>query len=211
MDENKPVVSTSVKILKVILDITWYLSWIGAGLALILVIIALSGVNLDQLHVTIPAAIDFYPENGTSDIPYTDRPVISEIEGKARILIDPDKAFWKVLVCIFLPTIIAAWIWGLKHLRLFFLSVKKGNPFDDENPKRLRKLAYLIMIGGPFAGLGLIFQSLFIMDDLSVPSGEIELHADLFLEYVVAGLIILVIAEVFDAAVRMKKEQDLTI
>ena len=211
MEKNTTVVSTSVKILKVILDITWYLSWVGAGLALILIIVALSGVNLDQLQVTIPAAIDFYPENTTSEIPYADRPVISEIEGKARILINPERAFWKVLVCIFLPTIIAAFIWGLKHLRFFFLSIKKGNPFDEENPKRLRKLAYLIMIGGPFTGLGLIFQSLFILDDLSVPAGEIELHPDLFLEYVVGGLIILVIAEVFDAAVRMKKEQDLTI
>ena len=211
MEDNKPKVSTSVKILKVILDITWYLSWIGAGLAVVLIIIALSGFNVDQLQVTIPAIVDFYPEDTASEIPLEDRPVISKIEGKASILINPDNAFWKVLVCIFLPALIAAWLWGLKQLRLFFLSVKKGNPFDSENPKRLRKIAYLLMAGGPAAGIGLMIQSGFILDELSVPIGEVNLSVDLFLEYVVGGLIILVIAEVFDAAVRMKKEQDLTV
>ena len=105
------------------------------------------------------------------------------------------------------------------QLRLFLGSVKQGRPFDRENPKRIRRIGYLVFVLGPLEGIWSWLMSMKYMEQISLPGTSlainesskqiVNINTDQHL--IIMGLLILLIAQIFDEGVKMQQEQDLTV
>lgn len=109
-------------------------------------------------------------------------------------------------------------------LRKFVTSLKSGNPFIVQNVKRLRTIGFLLLMIDPLRWVvSLIFQ-LTLDNRFQYTGQESNIFSRLFYKlghnlgsasfistWIIAGLIVLVIAEVFKQGLKMKHEQDLTI
>lgn len=108
-------------------------------------------------------------------------------------------------------------LWTLYQLRMLVRTVYRGAPFDPANPARIRRIGWLIMVYGPLSGLLSAIEGAAWLTDVSTavrrafPDASVGFSLNLNLATVVVGLIILAIAEAFDAGVRLQREQDLTV
>ena len=108
-----------------------------------------------------------------------------------------------LLICFLLFSIVA-WI-ALAQLYLMLMNLKKDNVFVEENVRRMR-IASWCCFGAAF--LGLIAGILCIHEDLAP---HLPVLFCLTLAAAFMGLIVRIVKNSFEAAIRMKDELDLTI
>lgn len=209
LETKKP--SLSVKILKFFIDAVWYLSWFAAALTAIIVTSMSFGFKPEALQVTVPVAIRYIDEDARAEIPMEERPVIVELTGNAKVLVDPNNKVHRIFVVTVLPLFIAGLLWGVHQLRCFFKTVKEGQPFHPENPGRLRNLAILLIAFGPAYDITIYLQGWLLSDEYKFFAENTELYNGIGGQSIIAGLILFVIAQIFDIGVKLQKEQDLTI
>ena len=106
----------------------------------------------------------------------------------------------------FVSSLIALWI--LYHLRCFFRLVAQGSPFAPEIPRRTRSIGYAIIAWSPLTGLASAW--LHYLDALPGPHGFVGFRG-WSAELIFIGLVILVLARVFEVGVGMQEEQNLTV
>ena len=94
----------------------------------------------------------------------------------------------------FVSSLITLWI--LYHLRCFFRLVAQGHPFAPEIPRRTRSIGYAIIW-------------LHYLDAL--PGPHLIVGGGWSAELIFIGLVILVLARVFEVGVGMQEEQNLTV
>ena len=113
------------------------------------------------------------------------------------------------LLLLTVVVVSAIFLWIVWHLRKLIQAIKAGNPFSPENPGRIRKIGYAILLWAPVDKLifFLLFK-LFGLHYLFLGSG---ISTRPFLEMIFFGLVVLVIAEVFQRGVKLQQEQELTI
>ena len=98
---------------------------------------------------------------------------------------------------------------GLFLLRAFLQAVLAGNPFGDANARRLRTIALLLLVGAPLLSLiqlalrNALFNT--IETDLASEGGALPGGA------ILAGLAVLVLAEVFAYGVRLREDVEATV
>ena len=97
------------------------------------------------------------------------------------------------------------------QLRLFLRSVKEGRPFDRENPRRIRRIGYLVTVLGPLDSLMDLVLGWLYLPRISLPDSSLNVNPDLHPDLIFLGFIILLIAQIFDEGVKMQDEQDLTV
>ncbi len=122
------------------------------------------------------------------------------------------------MVSIVLPFLIIVLL-IVYQLRLFLGSVKQGRPFDRENPKRIRRIGYLVFVLGPLTGIWNWVMSMKYMHQISLPGTSLAINKGSKLlvnietdqHLILLGLLILLIAQIFDEGVKMQEEQDLTV
>ncbi|RDC65441.1 DUF2975 domain-containing protein [Adhaeribacter pallidiroseus] len=96
-------------------------------------------------------------------------------------------------------------------LRQLFRSLAQNNPFVLENAQRLRIIAILIMVTSftTFAHDAIV--NWFLQQNFLLSGSGIRAHLVIDLKTLFAGLIVLVIAEIFRIGAQMKEEQELTV
>jgi hypothetical protein len=211
MESTQTTVTRSAKTMKILIDLIWYLSWAASLLALVLIVAAIAGLPMKGLQVKAPIQMTFENAANPGDVPMSQRPVITNIVGYATVLVGQAASKTQRLMLLVLLPILAGLIYGVYQLRQFFKNVNNGRPFDPDNPKRIRRIAYLIMAWGPFKGIFLYLQALNVMKGLSFTGGSTTPRFDLHLEFIFLGLVILVIAQIMDIGVKLQREQDLTV
>jgi hypothetical protein len=211
MESTQTTVMRSAKIMKIVLDVIWYLSWFASLLALVLIIAVIAGLPMNALQVQAPVQMTFEDSAHAASIPMAERPVIMNVVGYATVLVSPEALKTQKLIILVLLPIVMGMIYGVYQLRCFFKNVKDGRPFDPDNPKRIRKIAYLIMAWGPVKGISLYLQALNVLKGLSFTEGSTAPNIDIHLEFIFLGLVILVIAQIMDIGVKLQREQELTI
>ena len=114
-----------------------------------------------------------------------------------------------ILFCITMIVSSLIFLWIVWHLRKLIRSIKAGSPFFHQNPGRIRKIGYATLLWAPVNGIAafLFFKS--ATSQVAYPVKD--LSALPFLEMIFLGLMILVIAEVFDRGAKLQHEQDLTV
>ena len=201
----------SVKIVKFIIDAVWYLAWFAAAVSALLIIALSFGLKPNALQVSVPVSISYIAENDRSQVPMDERPLIVELTGNAKVLVTAEDKTHRIYIATILPLFVAGLLWGTYQLRCFFMTVKNGEPFHKENPNRLRNLAYLMIASGPAHDISLYIQGWLLYDKFKMLNKNIDLHSDISGELIIAGLVLFVIAQIFDIGVKLQKEQELTV
>jgi|GEM_PF-3148159 len=118
---------------------------------------------------------------------------------------------WAASIFFYLTSIMVSviFLWIVWHLRKLIRTIKEGNPFLPENPGRIRKIAYAILVWAPVEMMtyGSMYRAFTIQSPFL--GGGIQLRP--ILEMIFLGLAILVIGEVFERGVKLQQEQDLTV
>jgi len=102
-------------------------------------------------------------------------------------------------------------LWAVHLLRQILATTVRGRPFDPVNPRRLSTLGWIIISASLATSLLQYFASKWILslvEILSIPtSPSIQSNK----EWIVCGLLVLVLAAIWKEAVRMAEEQSLTV
>ena len=97
----------------------------------------------------------------------------------------------------------------------FFETLTRGDPFVRENGRRIKITGWCVIVGGLFhffwkLGSYLYFEKIVVANGASLP-GVRYLLRELHPVVILAGMIILVIAGIFQKGALLKEEQELTI
>ena len=105
----------------------------------------------------------------------------------------------------------------INQLRKILFSIRAGNPFVNKNIRRIRLLGDCLIGAELVRILGGFLYITFFKGTLSVPGTRLD-YLDfpfywewLNLEIIFAGILILLIAEVFRVGIKLREEQELTI
>lgn len=127
----------------------------------------------------------------------------------------------KVVDAIFILSLV---IWITILLRRVFRSLDKPHPFVAGNAQRLRQMAFLIMLITPYSIIKSLAYRSYIQNNIvvdgmeyadlsgflskSMAPGEIWLDLNINAEALLAGLFLLIIAEIFRIGVLIKSDND---
>jgi len=124
--------------------------------------------------------------------------VITDVAG-APIFISAVSVFIRAVLFLFI----------LFYLRQFVKTLLTGNPFLEANARRLRTIAFFTIGYTVLDVVSKLFQSYWISRAMEKPI--LNNPVSIRFEFIILGLMILVIAEVFRIGVGMREEQSLTI
>lgn len=135
---------------------------------------------------------------------------IQDAHGSLRFATAPRGAFFfgnlGVLVVMF-----ALGVWVIGQLRAVFRTVRDGQPFVAANAARLRWIACGVIAGEHARAALVYFENDYARSHFVAEGLRFDARMELNLFAIMAGLIILVIAEVFSAGTRLDEEQSLTV
>jgi hypothetical protein len=96
-------------------------------------------------------------------------------------------------------------------LRQIFRSLAQNNPFVVFNAQRLRIIAFLIMFSAVTSFAHDALVNWFLQQNFMLDGSNIRAHLVIDVKTIMAGLIVLIIAEIFRIGAQLKEEQDLTV
>ena len=142
----------------------------------------------------------------------SDKPEVTAIDGTATLVVPEGYAgsgFLWTANTLFLVLIPLAWL-----LRKILREVKAGRPFTLENVRRIKYIGYFVLVSVP---VNWLVQYLFARNYSSfvrIPGAEVSGgpdFTDFSLNSIFTGLLILVLAQIFDLGVRLQDDSDLTV
>lgn len=102
-------------------------------------------------------------------------------------------------------------LWGIFMLRQILVTTAAGRPFDPLNPTRLNRLGWIILSLSVLASVAQYLASKWVLSrfgPVSIPlAPAIEVHG----EWLMCGLLVLVLAAIWSHAVLMAEDQSLTV
>ena len=102
-------------------------------------------------------------------------------------------------------------LWIVYSLRKIVQSVRQKNPFTSTNGKRLRIIAFSMVGIELIRGLADLTKMLYLEPRLHFETILIRSDISISLHVIIAGLVILVIAEAFRIGAEITQEQELTV
>ena len=106
-------------------------------------------------------------------------------------------------------------LWIIFHVRAFFNNVRAGRPFSRDNPRRIRYMAYSIFVYLALEVVGMFVLARSYLEYIDVPSARAEVAFSWmdkpYLEFIALGVLLFVIAQIFDWGCRLQQEHDLTV
>jgi hypothetical protein len=105
----------------------------------------------------------------------------------------------------------AALLWGITLLRRILATTAAGYPFDPLNPSRLNMLGWIILCWSAVASLQKYLMSKWILSRLEPVTVPLAPAIDIHLEWLMCGLLVLVLAAIWKEAVLTADEQSLTV
>lgn len=106
---------------------------------------------------------------------------------------------------------ILVFLWAVNLLREILATTVKGRPFDPVNPRRLSTLGWIIISASVATSLLQYFASKWILSRVEILSVPTSPSIQSNKEWIVCGLLVLVLAAIWKEAVRMAEEQSLTV
>lgn len=199
----------SVKVIWKVVNVLYYLGWVAFGL-LFVVIVMLFATDNNVKYIILPISVSY--ENSDAEPLeelnyYNEYPVV----GFKNIKIDINNEGGFDFSILILLCMILAYIWILKQIKLFFKTVKENDPFNRENPRRIRLVGFVVMVSGPIMASVQYFIAVKYLYAFDFPGATVEIETDFYPVAIFLGLIIFVIGHIYDLAVKLKEEQDLTI
>ena len=102
-------------------------------------------------------------------------------------------------------------LWVLRQLRAVIRTVRGGHPFVAANATRIRWIGFAVIAGEVIRAAIVFFEHWYAKAHFVADGLRFEARTDLNLMAFVCGLIIVVIAEVFETGTRLDEDHSLTI
>jgi hypothetical protein len=196
--------------IRFVLDAAWWLAVVGLAFLAGLLVFSF-GVNVEggNLTMNLPVALDLNPPvHGSSPSLQTDAR-IEKLRGNLRFPVRNGTFFSASMFLIVL--LFGCFLWGLNQLRRVFRSLSRGLVFIPENTLRIRWLGLTIIFGELARAALVYFWSYYTSLHFTANGLRFVASIDFSGTTIIAGLSILVIAEVFREGTRLHEEQSLTI
>jgi len=196
--------------IRFVLDAVWWLAIVSLALITGMLVFSFSvkpGGN--NLTMTLPVALELTsPVHGSGDSTETDAR-IEKLRGNLRFPVR-NGAFLSgnMLLTVLL---FGCFLWGLNQLRHVFRSLSRGLLFIPENARRIRWVGFTVIFGELAWSALVYFWSYYSSQHFTANGLRFVASIDFSGTTIIAGLSILVIAEVFQEGTRLHEEQSLTI
>ena len=112
---------------------------------------------------------------------------------------------------ILLVAMLSLVFWVLGQLRAVFRTLRHGKPFVADNATRIRRIAFAVMFGEAAREVIIFFTNYYASTHFVAEGLRFDARPDFNIMTILYGLVILVIAEVFQAGTRLDEEQSLTV
>ena len=123
----------------------------------------------------------------------------------------PRKGTFRFANLAIVIAMLALAMWVLGQLRGVFRTLRDGQPFVPANTKRIRRIAWAVIIGEILRSAVVLFENYYVMTHFQADGLRFYAYSEVNVFAIINGLIILVIAEVFRAGTRLDEEQSLTV
>jgi Protein of unknown function (DUF2975) len=193
---------------KLVLDTVWWAISIGLGLLLILLACSLFiDVRGDNLTLSLPVAVQL--DAPIHDVGGETNAHFEKLRGNLRFPARKGAFFSGSVVVVTL--IFGYLLWMVTQLRYVFRSLSQRLPFIAENARRIRWVGLAVIFGEIGRAAIVYFWSYYTSVHFTASGLRFAASVDMNPSTIVGGLIILVIAEVFQEGARLQEEQSLTI
>lgn len=198
-------------VVKVVLDVTWY---VGAlGVALIVVALCLAAVSnrpgLLDLSFPVSFELDLDAYGLTYESARLEGARIEDASGVLDIAVRQRGLVLGVAAGVAVLGALALWVLG--QLRAVFRTLREGRPFVPANVRRIRWVGVGV-IAGELLGDALGFAGNYYTAAHFAAEGiRFTSWPDIDVATIISGLVILAIAEVFNAGTRLEEDQSLTV
>lgn len=222
---HSPNLSLPLRIVRFIVGAAWYLAICSFILAFFMLIFAPGKLNTSfdakvPIHVTYYKPTDTYAEHPLKLADDRLAPVEVTLKGHTETIISFHSSQNPLSQLIALPVLLifTGVSWTVYQLRCILQVVAAGRPFDREISRRLRHLAYLVFAAWPLNVAldqwvtGRYYGA--VRDQISTDLLAAQIHLgaiSLDLTWPFAGLMILIVAQIFEEGARLWEEQQLTV
>ncbi|MCE5269965.1 DUF2975 domain-containing protein [bacterium] len=98
------------------------------------------------------------------------------------------------------------------RLKRLLQRVREGRPFDPANPKDIRDIGWLVISGTVLQSVLSTYAALYLRKHVPVPVDcTLTVMPQIDLLFIFLGLVILLLASIFQAGVDLQQEHDLTV
>lgn len=201
------------KILSVILNILWWIEWIGSGILITVILITwFLGGNIREKNISLNFPVTFSPvtfktvPSISKDVPAG---IINVMNGNFYVPVDNN---WQNILMLLAGSIAicAVFIVITYQLKLIFSSLSINQPFNELNVLRIRNIGIVLIVFSFLQFLSNIIVNQFLVSHFTWHEG-ITLPYTFKISYLVAGIILIIVAEIFKEGVSLKEETNLTI
>jgi hypothetical protein len=201
--------------LAAMIDVGWYGTLIGIAMFLLLALLPLvwdvrSGTNV-SMDIPASFSLDLHDVSIAAPSLGVAHASVEQARGEGLLTFPPPSGVFLAAVALSVAVVLAWASWILAQLRAVFRTLRDGRPFVSANAARIRRIGYAVIAGEilrvAFALTGNVYVAQHFVAD------RLQFHVWPHLDFsaLVAGLIILVIAEVFRAGARLEEEQSLIV
>jgi hypothetical protein len=215
MKNSKP--KSVIPFIKVILNIMWYMGIIVTIIFLLISILFYTGVFKDDNKGKFKFTVEdissiLIMDCKTKDVikskdpAFTDA-IINPVDSLTFNTNDPHFILFFIFLALTYFTINFLILF---HLRKIFSELPANSPFTYQNYKSIRFIAFLTIVSA--CGLQILktVVSFFLSAKYAIEV-KLNIGTPSILTFLILGLIILAISEIFNHGIKLKEEQDLTV
>lgn len=192
------------------------LAWAGVLVLLFMQILFVGfqfwGLSFSPISLPISFSTDLLPQNLSLGSEESMIIFLESLQTSYQPALFTDGLRWDFII-IRIAQIIAFGIilYGLSQLKAVMRNLMREKPFASENGSRLRIIAILIMLATPFLyGYHWLSYQFFIAN-VDTPQHLQAVAPRFDISYIVMGLILLILSEIFRQATEIHQEQKLTV
>jgi len=195
------------KMLSTILNIIWWIEWIGSSILITVILVTwFLGKNiLLNFPLTFSSVTFKTVPSVTKGIPAG---VINVMNGNFYLSVDNN---WQNILMILAASIVICGVFIVitHQLKLIFKSLSNNQPFSEPNVVRIRNIGIVLIVFSFLQFLSNIILNRLLISHFNWE--EIKLTYSFKISYLVTGVILIIVAEIYNEGVSLKEETNLTI
>ncbi len=195
-------------ILSIILNILWWMEWIGSGILITVILItSFLGKNISLNFPLTFSSVTFKTLPSISkEVP---NGVLNVMNGNFYV---PVTNNWQNILLFLVGSIVMCTVLIVitYQLKKIFSSLRNNQPFDELNVLRIRNIGIVLIGFSLLQFLANIIVTRYSMYHFTWDK-ELSLTYTFNASYLVTGVLLIIVAEIFKEGVSLKEETNLTI
>ena len=195
--------------IRFVLDSAWWLVVVSLAFLVGMLVFSFC-VNLgDNLTMNLPVSLELNAPVQSSSASVQNDARIEKLRGSLRFPVRNGAFFSGSMLLV--VVLLGCLLWGLTQLRQLFRSLSRGLLFIPENARRIRRVGFTVIFGELGRAAMVYYWSYYTSQHFTANGLRFIASTDFNAITIVAGLAMLVVAEVFREGTRLHDEQSLTI